>query len=48
MSTSPEDICTEPRNLDVHTLHTLGPLSRMAGIWRGTRGLDVKPKAEGQ
>jgi len=43
----PSDIYTEPSNLDVHTLNNLGPLTRMAGIWQGTRGLDVKPKAEG-
>lgn len=43
----PEDIYTEPSNIDVDTLRNLGPLSGMAGIWSGTRGLDVKPKAEG-
>jgi hypothetical protein len=43
----PEDIFTEPSNIDVDTLKNLGPLSRMAGVWEGTRGLDVKPKAEG-
>jgi hypothetical protein len=42
-----EDIYTEPSNVDVDTLRNLGPLSGMAGIWRGTRGLDVKPKADG-
>ncbi|MCA0175991.1 MAG: heme-binding beta-barrel domain-containing protein [Proteobacteria bacterium] len=42
----PRDIYTEPA-IDVHTLANLGPLARMAGIWQGTRGLDVKPKAEG-
>jgi hypothetical protein len=47
MSEFPEDIYTEPSNLDVDTLKNLGPLSSMAGIWQGTRGLDVKPKAEG-
>lgn len=41
-----EDIYTEP-NPDVDTLKNLGPLRGMAGIWQGTRGLDVKPKAEG-
>lgn len=41
------DIYTEPRDVDVRTLLNLGPLRSMAGIWRGTRGLDVKPKAEG-
>jgi hypothetical protein len=42
-----EDIYTEPSNLDVDTLKNLGPLTGMAGIWQGTRGLDVKPKPEG-
>lgn len=42
-----EDIYTEPSNVDVDTLRNLGPLTGMAGIWQGTRGLDVKPKAEG-
>ena len=43
----PTDIYTEPSDLDVDTLKNLGPLRRMAGIWQGTRGLDVKPKADG-
>ena len=43
----PEDIYTEPSNLDFDTLRNLGPLRGMAGIWTGRRGLDVKPKAEG-
>ena len=47
MSAFPEDIYTEPSDVDVHTLANLGPLTRMAGIWQGRRGLDVKPKAEG-
>jgi len=47
MNEFPEDIYTEPANLDVDTLKNLGPLTGMAGIWEGTRGLDVKPKAEG-
>jgi hypothetical protein len=42
-----EDIYTEPSNVDVDTLKNLGPLTGMAGIWQGIRGLDVKPKAEG-
>jgi len=42
----PEDIYTEP-SYDVDTLRNLGPLTGMAGIWQGTRGLDVKPKAAG-
>jgi hypothetical protein len=47
MSEAPRDIYTEPRPIDVDTLANLGPLRAMAGIWQGTRGLDVKPKAEG-
>jgi len=47
MSDFPADIYTEPRDINVHTLRNLGPLAAMAGVWQGTRGLDVKPKAEG-
>jgi hypothetical protein len=47
MSEFPEDIYTEPSSVDVDTLANLGPLRPMAGVWRGVRGLDVKPKAEG-
>jgi hypothetical protein len=47
MSNFPQDIYTEPADVDVHTLRNLGPLTGMAGIWQGERGLDVKPKAEG-
>ncbi len=47
MSQFPEDIYTEPADLDVNTLENLGPLRGMAGVWEGRRGLDVKPKAEG-
>ena len=47
MSPFPEDIYTEPADVDVDTLNNLGPLRGMAGIWQGQRGLDVKPKAEG-
>ncbi|RMW99356.1 DUF1794 domain-containing protein [Allofranklinella schreckenbergeri] len=45
-SAFPADIYTEPRG-DVDTLANLGPLARMAGVWQGTRGVDVKPKAQG-
>src|SRR5258706_10493286 len=47
MNQFPEDIYTEPSNLDVDTLANLGPLRGIAGIWEGVRGLDVKPKADG-
>ena len=43
----PEDIYTEPSDVDVQTLRNLGPLTRMAGVWEGSRSLDVNPKAEG-
>lgn len=43
----PEDIFTEPATIDINTLANLGPLRGMAGVWVGTKGLDVKPKAEG-
>ncbi|TDR31364.1 FABP family protein [Hydromonas duriensis] len=42
-----QDIYTEPHPIDFNTLANLGPLAPMAGVWRGERGLDVKPKAEG-
>ena len=42
-----QDIYTEPNPIDFNTLTNLGPLAPMAGVWRGERGLDVKPKAEG-
>ncbi|BEP96982.1 heme-binding beta-barrel domain-containing protein (plasmid) [Acidovorax sp. A79] len=47
MPNFPEDIYTEPSNLDGDTLANLGPLRRMAGVWRGEKGIDVKPKAQG-
>lgn len=47
MSNYPADIYTEPTGVDVNTLDNLGPLRAMAGVWQGTRGLDVKPKADG-
>ena len=43
----PQDIYTEPSDVDVNTLSHLGPLRGMAGIWTGARGLDVKPKVDG-
>lgn len=47
MSDFPDDIYTEPANVDLDTLNNLGPLRGMAGVWKGTRGLDIKPKADG-
>ena len=46
MTNFPKDIYTEPEP-DPHTLANLGPLTGMAGIWSGARGLDVNPKADG-
>lgn len=43
----PDDIFTEPEDVDRETLANLGPLRRLAGIWEGTRGVDVNPKADG-
>ena len=43
----PEDIFTEPENVDPDTLTNLGPLRRLAGVWEGRKGVDLNPKAEG-
>ena len=42
----PDDIFTEPEDVDAETLANLGPLRRLAGVWEGRRGVDVNPKAE--
>src|SRR5262249_42504988 len=47
MTGYPEDVYTEPSEVDVHTLKNLGPLTGLAGIWEGARSLDVNPKANG-
>lgn len=47
MNSFPTDIYTEPQGYSIHTLDNLGPLTRLAGIWEGQRGLDIKPKLEG-
>jgi len=46
MEAFPKDIFTEPEP-DPHTLRNLGPLTPLAGIWEGARGLDVHPAVEG-
>jgi hypothetical protein len=46
MDEYPKDIYTEPER-DVHTLRNLGPLTGLAGVWMGARGLDVNPKPDG-
>lgn len=43
----PDDIFTEPEDVDPETLNNLGPLRRLAGIWEGERGVDINPKADG-
>jgi hypothetical protein len=47
MNPFPEDIFTEPEDVDPDTLANLGPLRRLAGVWEGRRGVDMNPKAEG-
>lgn len=47
MPVFPEDIFTEPSDVDPDTLANLGPLRRLAGIWEGRMGVDVNPKADG-
>jgi hypothetical protein len=47
MSKFPADIFTENDDIDPHTLNNLGPLSGMAGVWKGAPGQDVAPKADG-
>ncbi|WP_373742179.1 FABP family protein [Neisseria sp.] len=42
----PEDIYTEAEP-DSDTLANLGPLAPLAGIWRGEKGMDTNPTAEG-
>ena len=43
----PDDIFTEPDPIDPDTLSNLGPLRHLAGIWEGTNGEDINPKADG-
>lgn len=43
----PEDIFTEPEDVNPDTLANLGPLQRLAGIWEGRKGVDLNPKADG-
>jgi hypothetical protein len=47
VATFPDDIFTEPANIDPDTLANLGPLRRLAGTWQSAGGHDVNPKAEG-
>jgi hypothetical protein len=47
MAAFPDDIFTEPEDVDPDTLANLGPLRRLAGTWEGRKGVDLAPKAEG-
>ena len=47
MTAYPEDIFTEPEDVDLDTLANLGPLRRLAGEWRSAGGVDLNPKADG-
>jgi hypothetical protein len=47
MNPFPEDIFTEPEDVDPDTLANLGPLRRLAGTWEGRKGIDLNPKADG-
>lgn len=43
----PDDIFTEPEDVDPDTLVNLGPLRRLAGTWEGRKGIDLNPKSAG-
>ena len=47
MNPFPEDVFTEQEDVDPDTLANLGPLRRLAGIWRSEKGVDLNPKAAG-
>ena len=47
MTDIPDDIFTEPEDVDPDALANLGPLARLAGTWEGTKGVDLNPKADG-
>ena len=42
-----DDIFTEQDPIDPDALANLGPLRRLAGIWEGSSGRDINPKADG-
>ena len=48
MTQIPADIYGEQDNVDVDALANLGPLTPLAGVWEGTKGLDVNPFYEGE
>lgn len=43
----PDDVFTEPTQVDPDTLSNLGPLKRLAGSWEAHKGVDLNPKAGG-
>jgi hypothetical protein len=47
MNPFPDDIFTEQEDPDPDTLANLGPLTRLAGVWEGRKGIDLNPKADG-
>src|SRR6202142_4225158 len=47
MTAFPEDIFTEPSDVDPDTMANLGPLRRLAGVWQSAKGVDLNPKAAG-
>src|SRR4051812_15328904 len=47
MAAIPDDVYTEPDEVDPDTLKNLGPLRAMAGTWEGLQGVDVHPSADG-
>jgi hypothetical protein len=47
MTAFPDDIFTEPEDVDPDTLANLGPLRPLAGVWEGRKGVDLNPKADG-
>jgi len=47
MADFPDDIFTEPADVDPDTLANLGPLRRLAGTWESADGHDINPKADG-
>jgi hypothetical protein len=47
MSRDDKSIYAEPADVDGDTLANLGPLRALAGVWRGEKGVDVNPKADG-
>jgi hypothetical protein len=47
LNSYPDDIFTEPEDVDLNTLANLGPLTRLAGVWEGKKGIDLNPKGDG-